>query len=341
MAKDRMKFLVVDDDSFVRDMLAAILESCDYDVVTAQNGSDAFDKTVADSEIDLVISDMNMPVMNGLELIKALRIAKPDIPIIILTANNEISVAIEAMKIGANDYLLKDENIQETVLISVKNVMERHELRMQNIQLMEDLAQKNRELERMAFVDGLTGIPNRRYFDNTSLQEWKRAAREGTPISIVISDIDFFKLYNDTYGHQQGDDCLKKVAEALSETLERSGDFVSRYGGEEFVAILPNTDQEGAAVVARNMRSNVIALNIPHESSKAADQVTVSIGIGSVIPVINSDPSELISLVDKALYEAKQEGRNRIKTVDAADVKALYNKQSPPFKPAGGSTKDA
>jgi diguanylate cyclase (GGDEF)-like protein len=190
---------------------------------------------------------------------------------------------------------------------------------------LEDLAYKNRELERMVFVDGLTGIQNRRYFDDTSVQEWKRAARERTPISLLIADIDFFKLYNDTYGHQKGDDCLRKVAMALSSTLARSGDFVSRYGGEEFVAVLPNTDMVGVTAMAKNMRSSVIGLKIPHKSSTVSDNVTISLGGGSVVPPTKTEPSGLISLVDMALYAAKQDGRNRIKIVDQESVERLYN----------------
>ncbi len=314
MKDEKIKILVVDDDSFVRDMLASILETCNYEVETSHNGADALEQAVSETDIDLIISDMNMPEMSGLELIEEIRLAELEVPIIILTGNNEISTAIEAMKIGANDYLLKDENIQDTIPISAEKVLEKHQLKMQNVQLMRDLELKNRELERMVFVDGLTGITNRRYFDNTCFNEWGRAAREGIPISIIMIDIDYFKYYNDTYGHQDGDDCLKKVARCLDESLDRAGDFVSRYGGEEFVAVLPNTDQAGAVVVADNMKDNVVKLKMPHESSSVADCVTVSIGVGSAIPSRRTEPSDLILLVDKALYEAKQNGRNRIET---------------------------
>ncbi len=316
MDEEKIKILVVDDDSFVREMLASILESYDYDVDTAENGLEALKLADSSPDIDLIISDMNMPEMGGLELIEELRGAELEVPIIMLTGNDEISTAIEAMKIGANDYLLKDENIQETIPISAEKVLEKHQLKMQNIQLMKDLEQKNKELARMVFVDGLTGITNRRYFDNTSYTEWGRAAREGAPISIIMIDIDYFKFYNDTYGHQDGDDCLKEVARALDDALERSGDFVSRYGGEEFVAVLPNTDLAGAMVVAENMKANVSDLKLKHESSKVSDHVTISLGVGSISPSRRSEPSDLILEVDKALYKAKQNGRNRIEIIE-------------------------
>lgn len=312
MDKKVVKILVADDDTFVREMLGEILESGGFKVVSAKNGSEALDQYYADSGIDLIVSDMNMPELNGLELIKELRKAQKNIPVIILTANNEIKVAIEAMKTGADDYLLKDENIQDTIIISVEKVMEQHRLRVLNQKLMADLEEKNIQLERMAFMDGLTGIPNRRYFDDFSEQEWGRAMRDATPLSAIMMDIDFFKAYNDTYGHQKGDDCLKQVAKALKDALGRPADFVSRYGGEEFVAILPNTDLNGADIVAEIMRSNVFTLKIPHEKSKAAHYVTVSMGVGSMIPQRNSAISELIAKADKALYSAKQKGRNQI-----------------------------
>jgi sigma-B regulation protein RsbU (phosphoserine phosphatase) len=148
MDSRKIKTLIVDDDSFVRDMLGMILQSSDYEVVTAENGADALEKFKADAGIDLIISDMNMPGMNGLELIKAIRDGGSDVPIIILTGNNEISIAIEAIRSGANDYLLKDENIQDTIILSVERVMEKHHLKLQNIRLMADLAIKNERLEK-------------------------------------------------------------------------------------------------------------------------------------------------------------------------------------------------
>ncbi|MDD5723085.1 MAG: diguanylate cyclase [Syntrophales bacterium] len=312
MDPQKTKILIVDDDAFVREMLSQILESGDYRVVSAENGADALDQYHKDSGIDLIVSDMNMPGVNGLDLISSLRHAEQDVPIIILTATNKIKIAIEAMKMGANDYLIKDENIQDTILMSVERVMEQNRLKIQNLRLRADLEEKNKQLEQMAFLDGLTGIPNRRYFDDFSVQEWGRAIRGKIPFSVILFDIDFFKFYNDTYGHQQGDDCLKKVAGALKDTLERHADFVSRYGGEEFAVVLPNTDMSGACSVAEAMRSTVEALNLPHEKSQTADHVTVSGGIGSVVPREDSELSQLISKADRAMYTAKEKGRNRI-----------------------------
>ncbi len=315
MSTQKLKILVVDDDSFVRSMIEAILDSGGYRVSTAESGEHAFTILKDDTNFDLIISDMNMPEMNGLEFMTKLHGSKLDIPFMILTGNSEISVAIDAMNNGADRYLLKDENIQDTILVSVEKVLEKHQLKKKNIQLMKDLAEKNAELERLAFLDGLTGVANRRYFDEIIGREWGRAGRSNTSLAVVMIDIDFFKLFNDNYGHQQGDDCLKKVAKSLSGSLRRSADFLARYGGEEFVATLPNSDLSGASVVAKNMHANVAQLNIPHASSEVSDHVTVSLGIACAIPKPKADFSELISLADKALYDSKQNGRNQTKIV--------------------------
>ncbi len=308
--------MIVDDDPFVRMMLGEILESEGYLVRSAVSGSDALEKYAHHPDTDLIISDMNMAGMNGLEFIRRLRAHNQDVPVIILTVNTEISIALEAIRTGANDYLLKDENIQDIILISIEKNLEKHRLEHQNQKLIEELARKNRELERLSLLDGLTDIPNRRYFDKVFSQEWLRAARKSKSISLLMIDIDYFKRYNDTYGHPAGDECLRNVANALSQSLKRPGDFVARYGGEEFAAILPNTDARNALPVAEKMHSSISELKIPHCDSDAADRISVSIGLGSAMPAdIRSDPSLLISLADEALYRAKEKGRNRTETM--------------------------
>ena len=146
-------------------------------------------------------------------------------------------------------------------------------------------------------------------------KEWKRAVRNNRPISIILIDVDFFKLYNDTYGHQAGDDCLKKIAWIIDQTVNRPGDLVARYGGEEFVIILSETDIDGASVISQKLRSAVESLEIPHEKSNISDHVTISLGCGCEIPTMNSDSSILINKVDKALYRSKQMGRNRVSLI--------------------------
>lgn len=312
MTTKSLKILVADDDSFVREMLSAILESVGYTVDTASNGVEALEKFHSGKNFDLILSDMNMPEMSGLDIIKEIRGNDNKVPIIILTGNNEISIAIDALKSGANDYLLKDENIQDVILISIDKVIENYRLKKQNIELLQDLERKNIELNKMAFVDGLTGISNRRYFEDSLNNEWVKAVKESTPLAVILIDIDFFKLYNDTYGHQQGDVCLKKVAQKLNESAGVSKNIVARYGGEEFVAILPDVDERGAGFIANKMISGISLLNIPHESSSVSDIITVSLGVGCGLPNENMKPADLLKIADRELYKAKESGRNRI-----------------------------
>ena len=185
--------------------------------------------------------------------------------------------------------------------------------------LLEERAQLERVNQELAFlssVDGLTGIANRRHFDQFLSQLWSQATRNGEPIALIMCDIDFFKAYNDTYGHLQGDECLKKVASALANSLKRQVDFVARYGGEEFVVVLSNTDVEGATKVAETLRANVENLAIPHRLSSITPNVTISLGVA--IGYANSDvlPQTLIETSDNALYQAKQDGRNRYKVAN-------------------------
>ncbi|MBP1933367.1 PAS domain S-box protein [Ammoniphilus resinae] len=174
------------------------------------------------------------------------------------------------------------------------------------------LKEANEVLKNLSQRDGLTGISNRRYFDEMLQSEGKRASQNSYPLSLILMDIDCFKSYNDTYGHQGGDDCLRKVAEIVENELKRPGDFVARYGGEEFAIILPWTDREGAMHVAERIRSHVESLKIPHIGSEVKSYVTVSIGVATMIPSIFSDVSKLVEWADRALYTAKNNGRNQV-----------------------------
>lgn len=177
--------------------------------------------------------------------------------------------------------------------------------------LYEQLQEANRELHRLASLDGLTGVANRRRFDEFLQREWRRMAREKKPLSLILFDIDYFKLYNDTYGHLAGDLCLQQVAAAVNNTLKRPADFVARYGGEEFVAILPDTDIDGAVGIAEQIQAAVKALAIPHSRSNISDRLTISIGVATIVPSADCSPSMLVAAADQALYQAKAAGRDR------------------------------
>ncbi|MCK5163169.1 MAG: diguanylate cyclase [Desulfobacula sp.] len=175
----------------------------------------------------------------------------------------------------------------------------------------QELKKVNEKLKMLSVIDGLTQIPNRRRFDEYLESEWKRHYRDKDKISVVLSDIDFFKLYNDNYGHQAGDDCLKKVAQAIQDSAHRSADLAARYGGEEFVLVLPRTDAGGAMAVAEKVRINVMNLEIAHEKSKVNDHVTLSLGVATMVPGKDNSAEDLVALSDQALYEAKENGRNQ------------------------------
>ncbi len=170
----------------------------------------------------------------------------------------------------------------------------------------------NRELEKLSFQDGLTELANRRMFDLALDREWGRSQRDQLPLSLIMLDIDFFKQYNDHYGHQQGDECLKQIAQALNGVSKRSMDLIARYGGEEFVVLLPNTNNKQAIQLAKQCCSVVVEKQLPHNLSTVSNVVTISVGVGTVIPSVGSEPSTLVNSTDKLLYQAKNNGRNQV-----------------------------
>lgn len=181
----------------------------------------------------------------------------------------------------------------------------------ETVRAEQDLKKANEKLQMLSVIDGLTQIPNRRRFDEYLNSEWKRHYRDKLSLAVIICDIDFFKLYNDHYGHQGGDHCLQKVAQAIYGCAERPGDLAARYGGEEFVLILPVTDAMGALAVADKIRTSVANLNIPHEKSKVAGHVSLSLGVAAVVPDSTKDPLALVKEADEGLYLAKANGRNQ------------------------------
>lgn len=194
------------------------------------------------------------------------------------------------------------------------------------IKIQNEVKRQRDILDNISKIDGLTNIPNRRRFDEYMNLQWQNALRSESPISIIMIDIDLFKAYNDFYGHACGDECLKKVAAILSQTILRPIDMIARYGGEEFLCLLPATDLDGAITLAEKMRKNVLSLSIPHEKSSVADYVTISLGISSVIPQKDFLPEILLKQADKALYMAKNESRNTFKTFVAEEMLKLSAK---------------
>ncbi|MEO1095203.1 MAG: diguanylate cyclase [Cyanobacteria bacterium J06638_28] len=211
---------------------------------------------------------------------------------------------------GALHCIQKDpwQSWQQEIAISVSDHLA---IAIQHSRLYQQVKAANRRLKELALLDGLTQIPNRRYFDEHLRQEWRRAQREAQYISLILCDVDFFKRYNDTYGHQQGDECLLAIAQMLKSTVQRSGDIVARYGGEEFGIILPQTTSIGAASVAKEIQAALEALAIPHTASDISDAVTMSLGIACLYPWDSLTANYLVQLADQSLYEAKGQGRNQ------------------------------
>ena len=179
-------------------------------------------------------------------------------------------------------------------------------------QTEQKLMDLQKELEQLSFKDGLTGLANRRKFDLSMEIEWRNAKRTGKPLSLIMVDIDYFKQYNDHYGHLQGDDCLKAVSKALNESVARARDFVARFGGEEFVLVIPESDAEAATAVAERCREAIIKLQIPHAKSSISPWLSISLGVGTIVPGQNDQLLDFINQVDRRLYLAKQQGRNCI-----------------------------
>ncbi|MCK9986312.1 MAG: hypothetical protein AzoDbin1_02784 [Azoarcus sp.] len=309
-----MKVLVIEDTVTSAALICRMLGGMGLETVHRRDG-EAGIETFRQSRPDLVMLDVVMPGMDGFEVARRIRQLESDgewTPIIFLSARTRDEDIERGIAVGGDDYLVKP--VSEAVLKAKVRAMQRiAHMRASLVALTRKLDDANRELTRLSAFDGLTGIANRRTFDATLSREWRRSARSGAPISLMVVDVDCFKQFNDAYGHQVGDECLKAVARALAGNTRRPVDLVARYGGEEFAVVLPDTDAQGGAIVAESMRSAVEALAITHRHSTAARVVTVSIGIAVTRPERSDDGgfATLLARADEALYRAKRDGRNR------------------------------
>ncbi len=296
MSYEKQSVLYVDDETANLQLMRQILEK-DYKLSFAPNGQKALE--VAEKvKPDIILLDVLMPNMDGHETCRRLK-EKPcttEIPIIFVTIMDEEEDETKGFSLGAVDYITKP-----FVPAIIKARLNTHLLLKRKIDL----------LESMVSLDGLTEIPNRRRFDEMLESEWHRAQRITAPVSLVLIDIDYFKKYNDNYGHAIGDACLIKVAQAIHCALKRPSDFAARYGGEEFVVILPGTETTGAVAIAEHIRKTIESLEIPHEKSDTSSYVSLSLGVATMTPKQDIMPLELIKAADKSLYQAKEKGRNQ------------------------------
>jgi len=321
----RIVVLLVDDQAMVAEGIRRMLvdENMDFHYCSDPKAAIQMAQEIGATTI---LQDLVMPNVDGLTLVRFYRNhpATRDIPVIVLSSKDDPKIKSDAFNNGANDYLVKlPDKVELVARIQAHSrsfmaqlerdaaFAELHNMQAQLEDANAQLQQRNAELDRLATMDGLTGLANRRHFDDVLDKEWRRAAREKAKLSLIMIDIDFFKFYNDNYGHQGGDDCLKQVSAALQKAVCRPGDLVARYGGEEFVVVLPNTPAEGSMVMAEKLCLAVSTLKIKHEFSKASKVVTISMGVATMIPSSTTSEEVLIASADQALYEAKEEGRNR------------------------------
>jgi len=291
------KVLVADDDPINRDVLCELLQP-EYSVLLAKNGAQAVERATRHVP-DLVLLDVMMPDMSGFDVLRRLR-ATPQtehISVIFISGLNRPEDEAAGLKMGASDYIAKPYNA--TVVLA-------------RVALHLQLVRQRRLLEHLAHVDGLTELANRRRFDEVYDLEWQRARRSSQPLSLALLDIDCFKQFNDVYGHPAGDRALRAVARLAGAHMRRPADLAARYGGEELVLLMPETDADQAVRIAQALREEIMHLNIAHAGSVAASCVTASIGGATLDPSRHESSAAMFEAADVQLYRAKQGGRNRV-----------------------------
>lgn len=296
-ANKKDKILIVDDSPANIQIINNILKD-DYEIFFATDGISGLKKAY-DLNPDIILLDVLMPDIDGYEVLSKLKsdLTTRDIPVIFITALDSVEQEIKGLEAGAVDYITKP-IVGALLKARVKTHLE--------------LKKQNDFLKKLTMIDGLTGIANKRRL-NEYLEKWYRILlRKKLPLSVFMIDIDHFKLYNDTYGHLAGDDCLKQVADALRDSLKRPYDLAARFGGEEFACVIPETNINDALFIAKRIKNNIDSLKLEHKSSPVSPFVTVSIGGVTKIPDQLDKHNEMLQKADEALYKAKQNGRNQI-----------------------------
>lgn len=300
-----MKILIVEDSATLRASMKKLVEELGHTPLFARSGVEVL-QVLGSTDFDIVIMDVEMPGLDGFETTSLMREALGDrwVPIIYATSHDSDDKVLAGIEAGGDDYLVKpiSKNLLNAKLTSMQRITEMHK----------QMARLNSELAALSQYDGLTRLLNRRAFVEKAEQCLHDVRRFSKNCAMLMMDVDFFKQYNDHYGHVQGDECLKQVAQVLKESVSRNSDLVGRYGGEEFVVLLPDTEYAGAEMVAKRILDNLDACRIPHKLSTVAEHVTLSIGIDLVGPGNRCSLDALFAAADKQLYLAKQHGRHRI-----------------------------
>lgn len=324
--------LVVDDDPIMQNLIVQAVAKEGYRVMQADNGAECI-ALFREHAPDLVLLDAVMPVMDGFECCSLLQNIEPEVetdddhvvefvkpdspedseddyefqertPVLMITGLDDDDSVDKAFDAGASDYVTKP--------IHWKVLRRRVNRIIQQSHLHKNLEKANAELHRLASTDSLTQLANRKRFDEYFTQQWNLMHRLDKEISLILCDIDFFKQFNDTYGHQAGDRCLRVVATAIAKQVHRPSDLVARYGGEEFAIILPNCGSKDAAAIALKICQRIESLEMEHKGSEVSDSITLSIGVAGCLPSMGQDYKDLIELADRGLYSAKEGGKNRV-----------------------------
>jgi diguanylate cyclase (GGDEF)-like protein len=311
-----MKILLVEDSPTLRHAMRSFIVEAGHTPVIARSGEEAL-QMLENQPVDMIIMDVEMPGLNGFETTRLIRewLAGHWIPIIFVTGRADDESYREGIEAGGDDYLIKPVSM---MIIKAKiRAMERI------AEMRDQLNRLNNELEALSQLDSLTQIYNRRSFNEMATQQWSQSKRQQQPVSLLMIDVDHFKLYNDHYGHPAGDACLKKITQAIKSCLHRTTDIFGRYGGEEFIVLLPDTDMQGAYCVAQAINAAICQLVIPHSTSPTSMYVTASIGGATCSRISSHSLDELIKHADRALYKAKRSGRNRSLIEEVASHKTL------------------
>jgi diguanylate cyclase (GGDEF)-like protein len=324
MTSEQPTILIIDDNPTNLRVAVDSLEHSGFNVLVARDGESGYKRALY-AVPHLILLDIMMPKLDGFETCLRLK-SHPitqQIPVIFMTALSSTQDKVRGFEVGALDYITKpiqQEELLARVNTHVKIQELNRQLQQQNQQLQQqaielqqakqELEAANQKLHYIANTDSLTQVANRRRFDDYLEFIWRSMAREKAPLSFILCDIDYFKCYNDFYGHQAGDICLSSVARSIQQAVKRPQDLLARYGGEEFAIVLPHTEVKGAVSVARSIQQKIADLQLPHAASKISDRITISLGICCHIPDLSYEFKMLIGAADRALYQAKKNGRN-------------------------------